>query len=362
MAKNPTVYDVAQAAGVSIATVSFTFRRPEKVKPSTREAVMAAARELGYLPDGQARGLARRRTGSLGLYAYNYLLPTKTAAVQPKGQVPVLPEDDTAWRLFPLYVDEVQRGVELECWERDFALVLGGGATSMEGGTVTDIAGRVDGLAVFAQTVSPDILELIARRIPVVEISEPGSDDGLSHVSVDNRGGMRALTEHLVREHGLTEFVFVGETASHDVLERFSGFRAALRAAGLKVPSKAQTVPGDAETQAKTLRDRWLADGELPQAVVCSTDQQALAFIDAFLAAGIGVPEKVAVTGFDGIVAGRLSRPGLTTVRQPMELLGRAAVELLVMKLGDPAAEPIHRQLPVSLLLRDSCGCPSVAR
>ena len=74
MAKGPTVYHVAERAGVSIATVSFTFRQPEKVKASTRELVLAAADELGYVPSASARGLARGRTGALGLFAYDYLL------------------------------------------------------------------------------------------------------------------------------------------------------------------------------------------------------------------------------------------------------------------------------------------------
>ena len=74
MPKGPTVYDVAERAGVSIATVSFAFRRPEKVKASTREMVLAVARELGYVPSASARGLAHGRTRALGLFAFEYLL------------------------------------------------------------------------------------------------------------------------------------------------------------------------------------------------------------------------------------------------------------------------------------------------
>ena len=337
--KTPTVYDVAQRAGVSIATVSFAFRRPERVRPQTRELVLEAARELGYVPNGAARGLAQRRSGSLGLYAYHYLLPDT--------------DNNDDWRAFPLYVDEVQRGVELACWERGYALMLGGGGAS-DGRVVTDIAGRVDALAVFAQTVPTQVLATISRRIPVVEISEPTDDDGLSHVSVDNRAGMKSLTEHLVTAHGLKSFAFVGEPESHDVMERFRGFTSALRAHKLKAPRAPESVRTDARTEAQQLTARWL-DTTLPDAVVCSTDQQALAVIDALTAAGKQVPQDIAVTGFDGIVAGRLSTPTLTTVRQPMQELGRAAVELLLEQLDNPG--PTHRQLPVELVLRASCGC-----
>ena len=95
MAKRPTVYDVAQAAGVSIATVSFAFRQPERVRAGTREAVLRAARELDYMPSASARGLARGRTGALGLFSYDLLL--EEPADEPVG------EED--FRTYPLYVD-----------------------------------------------------------------------------------------------------------------------------------------------------------------------------------------------------------------------------------------------------------------
>jgi DNA-binding LacI/PurR family transcriptional regulator len=340
VSKTPTVYDVAERAGVSIATVSFAFRKPERVKDSTREAVLEAARELGYVPNASARGLAQRRTGALGLYSYDFLLR------EPLSDEP---------RTFPLYVDEVQRGMQLACWEQGLALMTGGGVPS-DGGVVTDIAGRVDGLAVFPQTVPLEELQVIARRIPVVEVSEPAVDDGLDHVTVDNVGGLQQLTQHLVEVHGLTDLVFVGNPASHEVMARFKGFRAAQRKAGLSLQRKPMHVDGTADDQAADLLDQWDAP---PQAVVCSTDQEALAFLDAFRARGKRVPQDVVVTGFDGILAGRLSTPTLTTVRQPMAEMGRAVVDILVSRLLEPTAEPECRQLAVELVLRESCGCAS---
>ena len=338
MTKTPTVYDVAERAGVSIATVSFAFRRPERVKESTRETVFAAARELGYVPNASARGLAQRRTGALGLYSYDYLLT--------EAPVEATPRD------FPLYVDEVQRGMQLECWRRGLALMTGGGPSSQT--VVTDIAGRVDGLAVFPQTVPVEDLQLIARRIPVVEVSEPVVDDGLSHVTVDNADGVRRVTTHLVEQHGCRRLVFVGEPASHEVAVRFTGFKAALKAAGIAAAKRPLSAEGDSAQEAATILAGLT---ELPDAFVCATDLQALAIMDALTAAGHRVPETVAVTGFDGILAGQLSSPRLTTVRQPMGEMGRSVVELLVERIADPEAPPVHRQLPVELVLRESCGC-----
>ena len=92
MPKGPTVYDVAERAGVSIATVSFAFRRPEKVKASTREAVLAVARELGYVPSASARGLAHGRTRALGLFAFEYLLESADQPLVVPGVEPPVPD------------------------------------------------------------------------------------------------------------------------------------------------------------------------------------------------------------------------------------------------------------------------------
>ena len=364
MAKVPTVYDVAERAGVSIATVSFAFRKPEKVKDSTRELVLAAARQLGYVPSASARGLAHGRTSALGLLAFDYLLETDETPLSTGAAVSIDDPDhpdrtdpNANFRLFPLYVDEVQRGVELECWRQGYALMIGGRGQAATETVLADIAGRVDGLAVFPATVPADALQRIAWRIPVVELSEPDHDDQLSHVTVDNVAGMRAITEHLIAVHRLESLVFVGDTTGSDQQARFQGFRAALRAAGLRVPRKSLCGPGGVINNAAAVVSDLRARGPLPQAAVCATDQEALALMDALQAAGIAIPGGMAVTGFDGIAAGMIARPPLTTVRQPMEQMGRAVVDILIDRIANPDGPRRNRQLPVRVVLRESCGC-----
>jgi LacI family transcriptional regulator len=101
-----------------------------------------------------------------------------------------------------------------------------------------------------------------------------------------------------------------------------------------------------------------LARGRLPQALVCGTDELAVELMDGLAKNGVEVPKQVVVTGFDGIAAGRLVRPALTTIHQPMELMGRTAVDILVDRLAQRELHPVSRQLPVKLVLRESCGCP----
>jgi LacI family transcriptional regulator len=359
VAKAATVYDVARHAGVSIATVSMAFRRPDRVKQSTRDLVFASAQALHYVPSASARGLADGRTGVLGLFSFDYLLPAAapTAGAEPGGPITFVREYPDEWcREFPLYVDEIQRGMELACWQHDYALMIGGPSRAGGTDTVTDIAGHVDGLAVFPQTLPADALERIAGRIPVVAVSEPPQDDRLSHITVDNRGGMRAVTEHLIRDHGRRDLLFVGGLNPAEGRARFAGFRDALRAAGLRVPRK-PLVPRTRVTPSGRAAVT-LPDEALPEAFVCATDDVALDILDILAARGVRVPEQVAVTGFDGIVAGRVARPALTTVRQPMAEMGRLVVAVLLRHIADPARPPEFCELPVQVVLRESCGCP----
>jgi DNA-binding LacI/PurR family transcriptional regulator len=369
MAKKPTVYDVAERAGVSIATVSFTFSQPHRVRESTRESVLEAARALGYLPSANARGLARGKTGAIGLFAFDYFGRAGTeaarrarersadAAGDDRNNFIFSDEANEDFRLFPLYHDEVQRGVEMECWRRGYVLMVGEGHRASTEGDIAEIAGRVDGLAVFPNTLPGEMLRRIARRIPVVELSNPFEDNGLHNISVMNEAGMSSLTEHLIYHHGLRDLAFVGPAGAPDRELRYTGYSESMARAGLEVRSL--PMPGTADPAGDVARSvsELLAAGQLPQALVCSADAEALLYLDALTAAGIKVPEQVAITGFDGIVAGLVSRPTLTTVRQPMVSLGQMAASILIDEVSHPSPAPIVKKLPVKLVVRESCGC-----
>lgn len=369
----PTVYDVAERSGVSIATVSRVYRNPDSVRAATRERVLTAARELGYVPSGNARGLASRSTGVLGLCFPDYADPD-TADIE---------DDDAAM----LYSDQIIRGMERAARRHGYALLI---AASLEGGPeslVAKVAGRVDGFAVLARTVPTEELEVISRRQPVVMLAGPRADpslDHLDHVEVANEDGQYELTRHLLHDHGLRRLAYVGvDDTSPDVEARFRGFRRACAEAGvdtgtepaLRMPmmtqaegaraadllcdtgtgigSSAGTSTGTGSTGTGTG-----TDGDRPEAFVFANDQMAVGALQALERRGVRVPEDVAVTGFDGIPLSRLVRPSLTTVRQPMVRLGEQAAELLIGRLrGQSGDEPVSLVLPVSVARRASCGC-----
>ncbi|MEL5960198.1 LacI family DNA-binding transcriptional regulator [Streptomyces sp. CLV115] len=347
----PTVYDVAERSGVSIATVSRVYRTPDSVRAQTRERVLEAARQLGYVPSGNARGLASRTTGVLGLCFPDYADPDAEADAEADSDA-----DDAVM----LYSDQIIRGMERAARRHGYALLI---AASLEGGPeslVAKVAGRVDGFAVLAQTVPTEDLEVISRRLPVVMIAGPREIDHLDHIVVANADGERELTRHLIEDHGLRRLAFVGgEVESPDAEARFLGFRQACREAGLPVPD-APDLRAEMMTQAEGARaaeallDR---EGERPQGVLFANDQMAVGALRALERRGVRVPEDIAVTGFDGIPLSRIVRPPLTTVRQPIRQLGEQAVELLVQRLSNSGSEPVSLMLPVSLIRRASCGC-----
>lgn len=369
-AKRATVYDVAARAGVSIATVSFTFRRPDKVRPDTREVVLAAARELGYAPSAAARGLVSRRTGAFGLHSFDLMLeaPQEDAARELPAEID-LSQSQIPWdqlqesalsnpRAFPLYVDEIQRGFELESRRlgRTVLLSSGGGTTE----AVADTAGRVDALAVFPSAVALQALTHVSQTIPVVLFSVPRGEnaDAYHRVLVDNAGGMAALVSHLVEIHGITDLGYVGGATAVDFAERFTAMKEALASRGIS-PRADPIDDADLAAPDALARVRELAaTGALPRALVCANDQMALAVIDLLHAEGQRVPDDVVVTGFDGVLAGMLSTPTLTSVRQPMEAMGRVAARLLA-EAGTTPMTPREYRLGTHLVVRGSCGCPA---
>ncbi len=348
MAKQPTVYDVAALAGVSIATVSRVLTAPASVRAVTKERVEAAIAQLGYVPSAAARGLAARRTNVIGLFFPRHDDSGLGAPVIGEGsdRVPVVRDAGEEPQNENLYYDEVLRGAELEASRRGFALMIASGTGRELESLITDLAGRVDGLAVLAGTVPLEMLERAARHIPVVLLGGDGRQDRFDHVHSNNTPGMRALTEHLVAQ-GASTFAYVaGPDTSPDDAERFAGFSQAVG------DRPVQLVRGDFTRDGG--RTAVVDLDELPDAIVCANDQTALGVLDVLASRGVPVPEKVQVTGYDGISAGRHSSPGLTTVHQPMSELGRAAVHLVIERLEHPERARRAVTLPVRVVVRES--------
>ncbi|WP_144873808.1 LacI family DNA-binding transcriptional regulator [Microbacterium sp. 1.5R] len=360
MSRKATVYDVAERAAVSIATVSRVLRQPDAVRPATRERVLDAVTALGYVPSGAARGLAERRTGVLGLYFPGFDAAEDAPPLDVLGDRSRPPfavaEEPTEPVPAPtmLFLDEVLRGAELEAWKQGFVLMIGVGRDDPTRETVRDIAGRVDGLMVLAQSVPDDVLARLAQRIPVVVLSGPARGDDYDHVTVSNAEAMAELTRLVLAEAGPGRLAFLaGPEDSPDGAQRWQGFAAAIAESGI-AEDDVTVLRGDFTRASGRRAGEELVTAGPPAALIAANDQMALGAIDAFRSAGLRVPDDVRVTGFDGIEAAALARPALTTVRQPMIDLGRAAVQLLARRLERPDSAPVTVRLPLRILLRKS--------
>lgn len=349
MGKRPTVYDVANYAGVSTATVSYAYRKPERVGEATLKRVIKAANDLGYVPRASARELAVGSHDTLGLFAFEFLLEGGDSYWNTERD-DSLPDP---W-VFPLYVDEVQRGFQLECarFEKS-ALVGSGSANSAE--ELIAIAGSVDGLVVLPGEVSKPAISLVSKHIPVVLISQEPVGNRTLGVSIDNQVGVELLVNHLFDVHGVTDIGFIGVPDEDEVGSRFEHFRSAMARRGLDTPEEPWACVEVVSVESGRALAARLSQDAVPRALICAQDQIAWTAVQALQRAGCRIPEDVIVVGFDGVLAGQYMSPALTTVRQPMEAMGRKAVQLL-LNPPDQAEERSYVFEP-TLVVRNSCGC-----
>ncbi|HEX7188217.1 MAG TPA: LacI family DNA-binding transcriptional regulator [Actinomycetes bacterium] len=328
-AREPTIYQVAQQAGVSIATVSRVLRGTARVAPDTRERVQAAVDDLRFTPSRSARSLAEGQHAAAGI---------------------VFPD------LSGPYFAEVVLGYEEVAAEQGRSvLILSTHGREAAREMVLDLAARVDGLVVLGRTVGDDVLADLAHRgLPLVLMARdaiPGADS----VTTENEVSASALTHHLVSDHGYDSLAFLGDAAtSTDASARWQGFRQALHNAG--VPAPPAPTPCAFDEDGGRVAAARLLRAARPRALMCANDEIALGAITAAEELGLRVPADLAVTGWDDVMAARHARPGLTTVRQPMRELGAWAARRLHDRLAGDASGPRHEVLPTQLVRRASCG------
>jgi LacI family transcriptional regulator len=329
--REATIQHVAERAGVSIATVSRVANGTGQVSPAMRAKVSAAIDELGFRPSHFGRALVSRRHGAVGV---------------------VLPG------LSGPYHSEVIAGFEQAAVEARLAvLILGTHLLEGSGERVLDLASRVDGLVVLGGSVVDDTVvdRLVDRGFPVVLMAGLPHDRATS-VRVESRDAVRRLTRHIVEEHGHTDLAFLGNpTGSPDIAERFAGYQQARAELGL--PDDHEPVRcGHDQAGGLEAGAHVMSGPGRPRAVVCANDEIALGVLVYAFGHGVRVPDDLAITGFDSLPTSAMTRPGITSVRQPMRDLGRRTLEELraVIEAAPPPRDVV---IPTEVVLRESCGC-----
>ncbi|RZL35354.1 MAG: LacI family transcriptional regulator, partial [Rubrivivax sp.] len=280
MSPNPaTIKDVARAAGVSVATVSRALNGAENVLPDTRQRIVDVARELRYSPSGAARSLITRRTDTIGA-----LLPD----------------------LHGEFFSELIRGIDQAARARGLHLLLSSSHDDADeaAAALRAMNGRVDGLLVMSPHADDDFLsQNLPASLPAVLLNSGVRAPAQRVFAVDNFGGAREMTEHLVRS-GRRRIAFLGGPAANfEARERERGHRAGL-------PSGVEpwlmegdfSEAGGERAGALLLR---LPASERPDAVFAANDIMAIGLLGALQAAGVRVPEDIALAGFDDIPVAR---------------------------------------------------------
>jgi LacI family transcriptional regulator len=225
------------------------------------------------------------------------------------------------------------------------------------------LAGKCDGLIVHDLVLDSDQLDRLGRQVPVVNLAGITTPHTAS-VRGDSETGMRDLMRHLTRDHGYRTLGYLAGVAdSPDNVTRRAVVTAEARAAGAELATGPEWQGSYYADGGASVIDALTGAGRpLPRAIVCANDLAAVGALHALARHGADVPGSVAVTGFDDIPVARRLRPGLTTVRQPIQELGATAFELLESLVRNRQPEPRDVVLATQLIRRESCGCPRETR
>jgi LacI family transcriptional regulator len=327
-----SVKDVAVLAGVSVGTVSNVLNRPGKVAPATVERVQEAIDRLGFVRNDAARQLRAGHSRSIGLIVLDVRNP---------------------------FFTDVARGAERRAAESELSVLLGNSDDdpSRESGYLDLFEQqRVHGVLITpVDDVSARLEGLRRRGIPAVLVDRPSDGSDFSSVSVDDVSGGYLAVRHLL-DTGRRRIAFVGGPASvRQVADRLEGARRAVAeetdAALEVVETSALTV---LEGRAAGERLRYLPASDRPDGVFAANDLLAVGVLQALVMLGsVAVPDDVAIIGYDDIDFSSATVVPLSSIRQPSELIGLRAVELLLAEVaGDPERKQVVFQ--PELIVRES--------
>ncbi|MFC8365720.1 LacI family DNA-binding transcriptional regulator [Streptomyces griseorubiginosus] len=317
----PTLEEVAARAGVGRGTVSRVINGSPRVSDATRAAVEAAVAELGYVPNTAARALAANRTDAIAL---------------------VVPEPETRFFAEPYFSDMLKGvGAEISDTEMQLLLIFAGSDRERRRLAQYLAAHRVDGVllvSVHADDPLPDLLSQL--EIPAVISGPRSAGETLPSVDSDNYGGGRSAVEHLLAGGRRAIAHITGRLDVYGAQRRVDGYRDALLDAGHEVDERL-IEPGDfTEEGGRRAMTKLLARRPDLDAVFAGSDVMAAGARQVLREEGRSIPSDVALIGYDDSAIARHMDPPLTSVRQPIEEMGRRMIDLLLTEIADrrPAA------------------------
>lgn len=330
--KRPTIHDVAARAGVSKSLVSLAMRGSHRVAPESRDAILAAAAELGYRTNAAARSLAAKQSGTIGVLILDLHNP-----------------------VFIEILDGVRAVVQKHGF--NMMLVSGNADPAKEIAELTKLLEfRVEGLILIAHRLEEATIHHLARECPTVIVTRrdvTGPD--LTTVSSDDVAGGRLATEHLIGL-GHERIAHVSGGSARIAADRQVGYLAAMADAGLApVIVDGDFTAAGGERAARELMSR----APETTAIFAANDITAIAISGALFEAGLLIPEDMSIIGYDGVQIGALPTLSLTTIAQPLATMGRIAATQAFARISDPSVVGESFDAPVELVIRGSTAPPA---
>lgn len=333
-----TIRDVARAAGVSTASVSFTLNGTKKVSEDLRQRVLQAVEEVGYEPNSLAQGLKKGRTNLLGLIVPDITNPyfavlaraAETAATA-RGYTVLLCNTDEDARIETTYLNLMR-------------------------------SQRVAGIVISPTGSAQDYGQSLAAKITVPVVMVDRITRGVEWDSVISRneeGARRAVMHLIERGHRRIGGLFGREHVS-SIQQRIAGFSAALVSAGIDPDPDYIRIGCRDQAQAQIAAQSLLNLPDRPTALFTSNNQVMIGTMHAIRNHGLTCPDDISITGFDGLGWAEVMKPPMTTVEQPGALIGEEAVNLLVQRIEGNKDEPRHIELPTQLMVRESSTPPAL--
>jgi len=330
--------DVARAANVAVSTASRALHNPNRVNVTTRTRVEAAAARLGYSTNMAARNL---RVGTSRMILV------------------IMPP----WRTSPI-LNDLLRGIDEELSKQGYTMIVGHlNQARHPDPRLLELArgGMVDGaIAIVNEPLSSGGLPILAAERPIIGLMIDLSDHGVPSVLTNERRAVQDAVGRLIAA-GRKRFMYVsGPKDSYHDNERYAGFSEGLRKGGPGM-AEAFRFEGDFSYDAGwAAGGAFLARRDRPDAVICCSDDMAVAFIKRVRLAGLGLPKAACVVGFDGLPSSAYCDPALSTIQQPAVRMGATSAKLLLKALaGGMASIPMRTYVKSAYVERESTLAPT---
>ncbi|ABO68060.1 MULTISPECIES: catabolite control protein A [Geobacillus] len=326
-----TIYDVAREANVSMATVSRVVNGNPNVKPSTRKKVLEAIERLGYRPNAVARGLASKKTTTVGV---------------------IIPD------ISSIFFAELARGIEDIATMYKYNIILSNSDQNKDKELHllnTMLAKQVDGILFMGGTITEEhVAEFQKSSVPIVLAATIEPNETIPSVNIDyEQAAFEAVTYLLERGNRRVAYV-TGPTDDPINQRKLAGYRRALEEHGVPYDEEL-VVEGDNSYDSGLEAYEKIAElAERPTAVFAGTDEMALGIIHSAQDQGVRVPDELEVVGFDNTRLATMVRPRLTTVVQPMYDIGAVAMRLLTKYMNKEHVDNHIVVLPHRLEVRES--------